>query len=57
MNMKNEAKTVDEFLSWDNLERVMAVRSLYLIGYTAKLHKDSKESTKTKTNELFAMEV
>ena len=57
MNMKNEATTVDQFLKWDNLERAMAVRSLYLIGYTAKLHKDSKESSKTKTNELFAMEV
>ena len=57
MNMKNDAKTVDEFLSLDNLEKIMALRSLYLISYTAKLHKESKESSKTKTNELFALEV
>ena len=57
MNMKNDAKTVDEFLSLDNLEKIMALRSLYLIGYTAKLHKESNESSKTKTNELFALEV
>ena len=55
--MKNDAKTVDEFLSLDNLENIMALRSLQLIDYTAKLHKESTESSKTKTNELFALEV
>ena len=38
MNFKNDAKTVDEFLTLDNLEKTMAIRSLYLIGYVAKLH-------------------
>ena len=57
MNLRNDAKTVEGFLTLDNLEKTMAIRSLYLIGYVAKLHKDSKESSKTKTNELFALEV
>ena len=57
MNMKCGANTEEDFLSWESLEKTMATRSLYLIWYTAKLHEDSKESSKTKTNELFALEV
>lgn len=57
MNMKCDANTVEDFLTWENLEKTMATRSLYLIRYTAKLHEDSKVSSKTKTNELFALEV
>ena len=56
-NIKCDVKSVDDFLSWENLEKTMAIRSLYLVRYTAKLHSESKLSSKTKTNELFALEV
>ena len=57
MSMKCTAKTVDEFLSWDHLVKTMATRSLYLVYSTAKLMTESTLSSKTKTNELYAMEV
>ena len=57
LNIKCDAKSVDEFLAWENLEKTMAIRSLYLVRHTAKLHSETKLSSKTKTNELFALEV
>ena len=54
---KSTAKTVDEFLSWEHLEKTMATRSLQLIYHTNKLLKESKESSKTKQNELYALNV
>lgn len=57
MNTKSSARTVDEFLSWDHLEKTMATRSLCNVYQTSKLMNESTESSKTKTNELFAMEV
>ena len=57
MSLKSTATTVDEFLSWDHLVKTMATRSLFLVAQTSKLLTESTESSKTKTNELFAMEV
>ena len=57
MNLKSTASTVDEFLSWDHLVKTMATRSLVLVAQTSKLLTESTQSSKTKTNELFALEV
>lgn len=57
MNTKSTAKTVDDFLSWEHLEKTMATRSLSLVNQTHTLLKESTEPSKTKQNELFALDV
>ena len=57
MSNKSEATSVEEFLSLEHLEKAMATRSLFVINQTYLLLTESKAPSKTKQNELFALEV
>lgn len=52
----SSAKTVDEFLSFEHLEKALATRALFNIDSTHRLLRDSQAPSKTKQNELFALE-
>ena len=56
MATKSGANTVEEFLSWEHIEKAMATRSLQIVNYTHTLITESKAPSKTKQNELFALE-
>lgn len=51
------ASTVAEFLDADHIQRALATRSAYLIKRTLTTLTESKAPSKTKQNELFAIEV
>lgn len=51
------ATTVAEFLHADHLQRALATRSVYLIKNTVAKLTESKAPSKTKQNELFAIDV
>lgn len=46
-----------EFLETDHIQRALATRSAFYVFKVANMLTDSKAPTKTKQNELFAMEV
>lgn len=51
------ATTVAEFLDAKHIQRALATRSAYLVKRTLAALTESKAPSKTKQNELFAMEV
>lgn len=55
--IKSGSRTIEEFLSWEHLEKAMATRSLFIVDETHRLLKESKAPSKTRQNELFALEV
>lgn len=57
MTTKSTARTVEEFLSWEHIEKAMAARSLCVLDATHNLIKNSKAPSKTRQNELFALEI
>ena len=55
--MKCTAKTVDEFLSFENLTNCLTIRAVYHVQDVAKLISESKSSLKVWMNELFALDI
>ena len=54
---KSQASNVAEFMDPDHVQKALAVRSIYYTMKVAKMLSDSKASSKSKQNELFAIEV
>ena len=51
------ATTVEEFLQPDHIQRALATRAAFIVNTTHAILTESKAPSKTKQNDLFAMEV
>lgn len=51
------ALTVEEFLNPDHLQRALATRAAFYVKKVHQMLSDSKAPSKTKQNDLFALEV
>ena len=54
---KSTARSTEEFLEHDHLQRALATNACYLVKKVYTMLSESKASSKTKQNELFAMDV
>ena len=57
LKSKCEAKTVEEFLSFNNLSHTLAARAAAIINITHKLYKSSNKTSKEKINDRFGTHI
>ena len=57
LNSKCPAKTIDEFIHFENLTQTLATRASFLIMQTKKLMSESDLTEKQKHNERYAVSV
>ena len=57
LSKKSSAKTVEEFLTYDNLFEALSVKAAYSIKETYTMIKATEAPKKTKDNEMFASDV
>ena len=57
LNSKCPAKTIDEFINFENLTQTLATRDSFLIMQTKKLMSESTLTEKQKHNERYAVSV